>query len=131
MKQQFPDKSRDLWPRLKDHRRNAMGPFISKWTLFSNKYKYNESFRLKIDTRIWITVSLLLGGVFAYSVIGALYALADHLKYHQSYAAIMSISVGVVMIIAVITGLVLIFKSAEPLDNTLPKDVADYDKRLN
>jgi hypothetical protein len=60
-----------------------------------------------------------------------MYAMADYFKYHKSYAAVASICVGIVMLIVCVTAVLVIFKGTEPLDKPLPKDVADYDKRLN
>ncbi len=142
-KQEFPDhahigRSNCANFIKKDGRRNVSGPDFD-WTYrlkvkiqnLRDRYNGNKSFRLKIDNRLSLITAILLGMIAAYSLVGMLYAMADYFKYHKSYAAVASICVGIVMLIVCVTAVLVIFKGTEPLDRPLPKDVADYDKRLN
>lgn len=139
MKQQFEDYSHIGRAncanfKTKDGRRNVNGPeFNWSYSLkikiqnLRDKYNGNKSFRLKIDNRLALITATLLGIIAAYSLVGIFYALADYFKYHKSYAAVASLGVGIVMILVSVTAVVVIFR--KPKND--PKDVANYDNRLN
>lgn len=142
-KQEFPNHAhigRANCAKFKDvdGRQNVNGPDFDwsyrlkiKLQNLRGKYINDKTFRLKIDNRLSLITAILLGMIAAYSLVGMLYAMADYFKYHKSYAAVASICVGIVMLIVCVTAVLVIFKGTEPLDKPLPKDVANYDKRLN
>jgi hypothetical protein len=55
----FEDVSKRTWPKLKAHRRQQMGPKISRWSAFMWKYNSNDALRDMVDLCIGLFLLFL------------------------------------------------------------------------
>jgi hypothetical protein len=60
----FQDVSKRIYPKLKQHRREAMGPKLTAFQIWQNKYNHSPEYRVRFDFTCGIAVSFIIAITF-------------------------------------------------------------------